>query len=62
MARPKFRKITVELVVEASEVPEVKKLLGEALDTIHEENTLVTQKITDEPARRPAEADEYGYE
>jgi flagellar motor component MotA len=40
MAKTKFSNITLELVVESSDVQPVKKLLGEALDTIHENHTL----------------------
>lgn len=60
--KTKFRKITVELVVEAGEVRPVKNLVVEALDTIHESYTLVTQNISDKPSRRPAEADDYGFD
>jgi hypothetical protein len=62
MAETKFRKITLELVVQAGDVQPAKRLLREALDVIHTEYTVFNQIFSDTDTPRPPEADEYDIE
>lgn len=58
-ATPAYSKVTVELVVDADCVPTVRQRILEATDIIHEECTVYTSDITDQPTGRPETADEY---
>lgn len=58
-ATPAYSKVTVELVVDADCVPTVRQRILEATDIIHEECTVYTSDITDQPTARPETADEY---
>ncbi len=59
MPKPKFSRITLDLIVESSDVQPVRRLLIQALDTIHNDHAIFTSNTTDKPTRRPASASEY---
>lgn len=56
---PDYSKVTLELIVDADCVRTVRQRLLEATDIIHEDFTVYTSSITDEPTERPETADEY---
>ncbi len=60
MPKPKFSRITLDLIVESSDVQPVRRLFAQALDTIHNDHTVFTSNTTDKPTRRLASASEYG--
>jgi hypothetical protein len=60
MSHTKFNKIKLEVVVEAGDSQKVKRLLMEALDTIHNDCTIFSDECSERPTRRPKNADEYG--